>query len=95
MSNMQQEVGQNLRFTPIGLLDMYNSGGAVESLHCRDNLSNCVVKVEVRGCGRFGAYSSRKPKSCSVDMKDEIFMYNAKGGLLVFLSWRRMQFKSC
>ncbi|GMN56879.1 hypothetical protein TIFTF001_027684 [Ficus carica] len=90
-----REAGQNLRFAPIGLLDMYNSGGAVQSLHCRDNVSNCVVKVEVQGCGRFGAYSSRKPKSCSVDTKDEIFSVQSKRWTTGFQSWRRMQFKSC
>ena len=80
---MQQVIGQSLKFAPIGLVDMYNSGGAVQSLECRDNLSNGVVKLQVLGCGRFGAYSNRKPRSCTVGMEEEIFIYNAKDGLLI------------
>ncbi|KAL0364502.1 UNVERIFIED_CONTAM: putative galactinol--sucrose galactosyltransferase 2 [Sesamum angustifolium] len=33
--------GENFRFSPIGLLDMYNSGGAVESLKHTDDSSGC------------------------------------------------------
>ncbi|PON72348.1 Glycosyl hydrolase [Parasponia andersonii] len=77
-------VGQSLKFAPIGLVDMYNSGAAVQYFECRDNLSNSVVKLQVRGCGRFGAYSNKKPRSCSVDLQEEIFTYNAKDGLLIF-----------
>ncbi|GMN56877.1 hypothetical protein TIFTF001_027690 [Ficus carica] len=40
----------NHEFAPIGLLDMYNSGGAVQSLHCKKDVpSSCMVKVQVRG----------------------------------------------
>jgi hypothetical protein len=31
---IQQVFGQDIQFAPIGLLDMYNSGGAVEALDC-------------------------------------------------------------
>lgn len=80
---MQQVFGHNVHFAPIGLLDMYNSGGAIESLHCKNEISECVVKVQIRGCGRFGAYSNKKPRSCLVDKKEEIMVYNANDGLLV------------
>lgn len=75
-------LGQNLQFAPIGLLDMYNSGGAVEALELTNHPAGCRVKIRVRGCGRFGAYSSKKPLSCIVDMQEEEFQYNAEGGLL-------------
>ncbi|XP_034673802.1 probable galactinol--sucrose galactosyltransferase 2 isoform X4 [Vitis riparia] len=75
-------LGQNLQFAPIGLLDMYNSGGAVEALEHTNHPAGCRVKISVRGCGRFGAYSSKKPLSCIVDMQEEEFQYNAEGGLL-------------
>ncbi|XVE56686.1 hypothetical protein DITRI_Ditri04bG0030600 [Diplodiscus trichospermus] len=74
--------GHDILFAPIGLLDMYNSGGAVEALGCNLNPSGCTVKIKGRGCGRFGAYSSSKPRSCMVDMKEEEFIYNAENGLL-------------
>ncbi|XP_040988889.1 probable galactinol--sucrose galactosyltransferase 2 [Juglans microcarpa x Juglans regia] len=74
--------GNGLLFTPLGLLDMYNSGGAVEALNCTMDLLGCTIKVKGRGCGRFGAYSSTKPRCCVVDMKEEQFTYNADDGLL-------------
>ncbi|KAF2314135.1 hypothetical protein GH714_023606 [Hevea brasiliensis] len=56
-------LGQDIHFAPIGLLDMYNSGGAVEAVNCRiTDSSECRIKMKGRGCGRFGAYSSTKPK---------------------------------
>ncbi|KAJ6410296.1 hypothetical protein OIU84_007112 [Salix udensis] len=69
-------------FSPIGLLDMYNSGGAVEAVNCIIDVSSCTIRVNGRGCGRFGAYSSTKPTLCRVDMKEEEFTYNDKNGLL-------------
>ncbi|PON85231.1 Glycosyl hydrolase [Trema orientale] len=75
--------GNGQRFAPIGLLDMYNSGGAVESLSCREEFSGFTVTIKGRGVGRFGAYSSSKPKRCKVDQKEDEFTYNAEDGLLI------------
>ncbi|XWS47859.1 hypothetical protein CRYUN_Cryun13aG0021600 [Craigia yunnanensis] len=74
--------GEYLRFAPIGLLDMYNSGGALEAMNYENNPPECKIKVRIRGCGRFGAYSNTKPKSCAVNQKEENFIYNSKDGLL-------------
>ena len=63
---------------------MYNSGGAVEALDCYMDTSECIIKIKGKGCGRFGAYSSIRPKRCIVDMKEEEFSYNAENGLLTF-----------
>ncbi|KAK7353954.1 hypothetical protein VNO80_19410 [Phaseolus coccineus] len=76
--------GHDVHFAPIGLLDMYNSGGAVEALDCNMDVAQCIVKVKGRGCGRFGAYSNVRPKRCKVDMKEEEFSYNPEDGLLTF-----------
>ncbi|KAJ8562318.1 hypothetical protein K7X08_011609 [Anisodus acutangulus] len=98
-------------FAPLGLIDMYNGGGAIEGLKYEvkagtelseleagyqgegnlvaedriENLSTeavAVVSMEVKGCGQFGAYSSVKPRKCSVggDMVD--FAYDSDTGLL-------------
>ncbi|KAL0335803.1 UNVERIFIED_CONTAM: putative galactinol--sucrose galactosyltransferase 2 [Sesamum radiatum] len=74
--------GENFRFSPIGLLDMYNSGGAVESLKHTDDSSGCSVLIQARGYGRFGAYSSTKPRACFVDMTEAAFTYSPDDGLL-------------
>ncbi|KAL3512674.1 hypothetical protein ACH5RR_025391, partial [Cinchona calisaya] len=75
---------QDLRFAPIGLIDMYNSGGAVETLEgCISESPGKKIRVRVRGCGCFGAYSSRKPSGCLVDGNHEEFTYTGDNGLLV------------
>ncbi|XP_022889901.1 probable galactinol--sucrose galactosyltransferase 2 isoform X2 [Olea europaea var. sylvestris] len=75
-------LNENIHLAPLGLIDMYNSGGATENLSCPDS-SGCKVRVDVRGCGRFGAYSSRKPSYCTVDGKKEEFTYDVDNGLLI------------
>ncbi|KAK0599569.1 hypothetical protein LWI29_006466 [Acer saccharum] len=57
-----QEFGQNFLVAPIGLLDMYNSGGAVDTMNWIIELSECIIKIKGTGCGRFGAYSNIKPQ---------------------------------
>ena len=66
------------QFAPFGLVDMYNAGGAIEGLkyevkntaqlsgETAADLAEAVVSLEVKGCGRFGAYSTTKPRSCAV-----------------------------
>ncbi|KAH6815815.1 seed imbibition 2, partial [Perilla frutescens var. frutescens] len=60
-------VNKMLDFAPIGLIDMFNSGGATEGLRFIHEPSGCSIRVEARGCGRFGAYSNEKPIRCTVD----------------------------
>lgn len=73
---------QAVHFAPIGLIDMYNSGGALEALSSATGPDGCILKIKLRGCGRFGAYSSTKPSYCIVDMKEEEFTYSPEDGLL-------------
>lgn len=68
---------ENIQFAPIGLINMYNSGGAVEDCTLED-----TITIKVRGAGLFGAYSSKKPSLCKVDKKDEDFSYSSESGLL-------------
>ncbi|KAK4402491.1 putative galactinol--sucrose galactosyltransferase 2 [Sesamum angolense] len=79
---LRKNYGENFRFSPIGLLDMYNSGGAVESLKHTDDSSGCSVTIQARGYGRFGAYSSTKPRACFVDMTEAAFSCSPDDGLL-------------
>ncbi|OIT29027.1 putative galactinol--sucrose galactosyltransferase 2 [Nicotiana attenuata] len=77
-------LGENIEFAPISLIDMHNSGGAIEDvMYSSNDLPDRSVNVKTRGCGEFGAYSSSKPSSCKVDMKENDFTYNAENGLLV------------
>ncbi|CAN6280870.1 unnamed protein product [Urochloa humidicola] len=67
-------------FAPIGLLDMFNSGGAVEE--CDTDAEAGVVRLRVRGCGRFGAYCSRRPARCVLDAAEVEFGYDDDTGLV-------------
>lgn len=77
-----QVFSQGVLFAPLGLIDMYNSGGAIEALSSTSEPPGCKIKIKVRGCGRFGAYSNSEPIYCMVDMKEEEFTYNTNDGLL-------------
>ncbi|KAK9130633.1 hypothetical protein Sjap_011120 [Stephania japonica] len=99
------------RFAPLGLIDMFNGGGAIEGLryevnsgaalelsdgylgevegiaaHPGENMSFeavAVVAMEVKGCGRFGAYSSSRPRKCSIGSTECDFSYDSSSGHLV------------
>lgn len=68
-------------FAPLGLLDMFNGGGAVEAL---EYAAAAAVSMEVKGCGRFGAYSKSRPAKCTVGSAAVEFDYEAESGLLTF-----------
>ncbi|KAI3464165.1 hypothetical protein Pfo_020828 [Paulownia fortunei] len=79
---------ENIHFAPIGLINMYNSGGAVEECIFKD-----TITIKVRGSGLFGTYSSIKPSSCKVDKKDEDFTYSSENGLLTINLQSNSSFK--
>lgn len=52
-----------------------------------ENLSSeslAVVSIEAKGCGRFGAYSTTKPRKCSVGSASVDFEYDSGSGLVSF-----------
>ncbi|KAJ7956736.1 Raffinose synthase family protein [Quillaja saponaria] len=95
-------------FAPLGLINMFNAGGAIEGLRYElkggvrlsefeegngvageevENYSDelvGVVYMEVKGCGKFGAYSSARPKRCLVGSNVVDFVHESSG--LVTLS---------
>ncbi|KAF8414301.1 hypothetical protein HHK36_002303 [Tetracentron sinense] len=73
---------QKVQFAPIGLVDMYNSGGAIEAIEFFSDSSNCGISIKGRGSGRFGAYSSAKPKFLSVNKKEEEFKFKSDDNFL-------------
>ncbi|KAL8160113.1 hypothetical protein V2J09_001650 [Rumex salicifolius] len=68
-------------FAPIGLINMFNSGGAIKSLKYESEKGG-RVKLEVRGFGVFGAYSSIKPRKIIVDGEEIEFDYEELSGLV-------------
>lgn len=98
-------------FAPLGLINMYNAGGAIEGLSYEvksgvqllelesgfegdGNVAREVenrsfelvgiVHLEVKGCGKFGAYSSAKPRRCIVDSQVVDFTYDSSCRLVTF-----------
>lgn len=65
-----------IQFAPIGLVNMLNSGGAVQSLEFDDNAS--LVKIGVRGCGEMRVFTSEKPVCCKIDGVSVEFNYEDK-----------------
>ncbi|CAK7345388.1 unnamed protein product [Dovyalis caffra] len=61
------------------------SGGVSEE-RVENRSDELVGKVcmEVQGCGRFGAYSSAKPRKCIVDSNVVDFVYDSNSGLVGF-----------
>ncbi|KAL6974137.1 putative galactinol--sucrose galactosyltransferase 6 [Sarracenia purpurea var. burkii] len=77
-------LAHGIRFAPLGLIDMFNSGGAIEGLQyeVKRNELVAVIQMEVKGCGRFGAYSSARPRKCTVGSTVIGFEYDSVSGLV-------------
>ncbi|PPS13306.1 hypothetical protein GOBAR_AA07335 [Gossypium barbadense] len=101
-----KEISHTISFAPIGLLDMFNSSGAVEKFEVQTTSDEklqffdgevsselttlistnrnptATISLKVRGCGRFGGYSSQRPLKCCVDNVDTHFNYDSATGLV-------------
>lgn len=73
-----KEISNGASFAPIGLIKMFNSGGAVKELRY-ETLKRGSVEIKVRGSGILGAYSSIRPKRIIVDAEEVDFRYNDSG----------------
>lgn len=45
---------------------------------------SATIALKVRGCGRFGAYSSQRPLKCRVGNAETDFNYDSATGLVTF-----------
>lgn len=70
-------------FAPLGLIDMFNSGGALHNVSSVADSSATTVHIRCRGPGWFGAYSATRPELCRVD-EHEVEFTHAEDGLLTF-----------
>lgn len=62
-----------IQFAPIGLVNMLNSGGAIQSLIVDDDEN--LVRIGVKGTGEMRVFASEKPTSCKIDGADIEFCY--------------------
>jgi raffinose synthase len=77
-----REVSNGVRFAPIGLIKMFNSGGAIKEMSCEKSEEGTTVVLKACGCGLFGAYSSARPKRITVDSEEMEFGYEEGYGLV-------------
>ncbi|KAK4803966.1 hypothetical protein SAY86_003783 [Trapa natans] len=77
-----KELSGGVRFAAIGLVEMFNSGGAIKEVK-HDTLRGSV-ELKVHGSGLFGIYTSIQPKRVLVDSEEVEFMYDEESGLLTF-----------
>ncbi|XP_073002913.1 probable galactinol--sucrose galactosyltransferase 2 [Typha latifolia] len=75
---------QDVQFAPIGLIKMYNSGGAVKAINFSAYPRSRLI-IKGRGSGLFGAYSSRRPESCNLNSRDKEFEFSAANNLLTLM----------
>ncbi|KAH7689095.1 Glycosyl hydrolases 36 protein [Dioscorea alata] len=81
-----KEFSNGASFAPIGLIKMFNSGGAVKELEYETE-KNGMIKIKVRGPGVFGAYSLIKPKRITVDAEEVEFIYNEESVYKELQKW--------
>ncbi|KAL3648123.1 Tethering factor for nuclear proteasome sts1 [Castilleja foliolosa] len=78
-----KKLGNGVKFAPIGLTNLFNAGGTVLGLLYDES----IVKVEVKGEGRFLAYSSVSPKKAYVNGHVAVFDWSEDGKLGLDVSW--------
>ncbi|KAG4393661.1 hypothetical protein GLYMA_03G137900v4 [Glycine max] len=78
-----QEIAPSISFAAIGLLDMFNTGGAVEQVEIHNRAATKTIALSVRGRGRFGVYSSQRPLKCVVGGAETDFNYDSETGFVV------------
>ncbi|KAF5455411.1 hypothetical protein F2P56_024988 [Juglans regia] len=82
-----EKLGPTLKFAPIGLTNMFNSGGSIQELEYIKSGTEMNVKIKVKGGGRFLSYSSGSPKKCHLNGAEVAFEWLAGGKLALNLPW--------
>lgn len=82
-----KKLGHNIKFAPIGLTNMFNSGGALQELEYKSSAAEVSAMVKVKGGGNFLAYSSESPKKCYLNGAGVAFEWSAEGKLALNLAW--------
>ncbi|KAL2345494.1 hypothetical protein Fmac_006779 [Flemingia macrophylla] len=75
--------GGSIKFAPIGLTNMFNTGGTIQELKCVEK----GAKLKVKGGGKFLAYSSESPKKLQLNDSDAAFVWLPDGKLTLNLPW--------
>lgn len=74
--------GKNVEFAPIGLTQMYNSGGSIAEIDCSYKNSYFSLRIKGKGSGIFGAYSTTRPEICTLNSKEVEFQFSSMENFL-------------
>ncbi|KAD3641110.1 hypothetical protein E3N88_30334 [Mikania micrantha] len=67
---------KSVQFAPIGLVNMLNSGGAIQSVEFELDVDGAsMVRVGVKGAGEMRVFASEKPGECRVNGENADFKY--------------------
>ncbi|KAL5791968.1 hypothetical protein ACOSP7_000562 [Xanthoceras sorbifolium] len=77
----------SIKFAPVGLINMFNSGGTVEELKYLECGGEISAKIEVKGGGKFLAYSTGCPKKCYLNGAEADFEWSTDDKLTLNVPW--------
>ncbi|KAJ3699742.1 hypothetical protein LUZ61_003447 [Rhynchospora tenuis] len=77
------EINKKIKFAPVGLVNMFNSGGTVVNMEIRD--SGACVKV--KGEGELLVFSSERPWRCMLNGIEKEFDWHCDGRATLQISW--------
>lgn len=67
---------KSVQFAPIGLVNMLNSGGAIQSIAFVSDIDGAyMVRVGVKGAGEMRVFASEKPSECHINGEKFDFKY--------------------
>ncbi|KAG8389577.1 hypothetical protein BUALT_Bualt02G0243600 [Buddleja alternifolia] len=78
-----KQLSQGVQFAPIGLTNLFNAGGTIQGLV----YDEAIAKIEVKGEGKFLAFSSVAPKKAYVNGIREVFEWSGNGKLELDITW--------
>lgn len=78
-----KELMNGASVAPIGLTQMFNSGGAIKELKY-EAAKSATLEMKARGSGVFGVYASARPNRVTVDSKEIDVNYDEVSGLVTF-----------
>ncbi|KAL9360295.1 hypothetical protein Peur_048418 [Populus x canadensis] len=79
--------GTGISFAPVGLANMFNSGGTIQEVEYFDSEAETCVKIEVKGGGSFLSYSNASPKKGFLNGAEAAFEWLDNGKLALNLPW--------
>jgi stachyose synthetase len=79
--------GTSISFAPVGLANMFNSGGTIQEVEYFDSEAETCVKIEVKGGGSFLSYSNASPKKGFLNGAEAAFEWLDNGKLALNLPW--------